>query len=61
MALAALQGGQTVVDLAGRYGVLPNQIPNWRKQLLDVADTVFASAAGGRDKEQEALISELYG
>jgi transposase len=60
VALAALQGDRTVADLAGRYGVHPNQIHKWRKQLVDAAGTVFASGATDRDKGQEAVVSELY-
>ena len=60
VALAALKGDRTVADLAGRYGVHPNQIHKWRKQLVDAAGTVFASGPTDRDKGQEAVISELY-
>lgn len=60
VALAALKGDQTVADLAARFGVHPNQIHKWRKQLVDAAGPVFASAAGDRDKGQDAVISELY-
>jgi transposase len=60
VALAALQGDRTVADLAGRYGVHPNQIHKWRKQLVDAAGTVFASGPTDRDKGLEVVISELY-
>ena len=60
VALAALKGDRTVADLAGRYGVHPNQIHKWRKQLVDAAGTMFASGPTDRDKGQEAVISELY-
>jgi len=60
VALAGLKGDRTVADLAGRYGVHPNQIHKWRKQLVDAAGTVFASGPTDRDKGQEAVISELY-
>jgi transposase len=60
VALAALKGDQTVADLAARFGVHPNQIHKWRKQLMDAASAMFASAAGDRDKGQDAVISELY-
>ena len=60
VALAALKGDETVADLAARFGVHPNQIHKWRKQLVDAAGTVFGSGPTDRDRGQEAVISELY-
>ena len=46
MAPAALKGEATLAELAQRLGVHPNQITEWKSQLINLLDDVFASAAG---------------
>jgi Transposase and inactivated derivatives len=45
VALAAIKGDRTVAELASAYGVHPNQIYNWKKQLLDGAASVSRAVA----------------
>jgi len=42
VALDALKGNQTILELSERYQVHPNQITDWKKQLLAHAAEVFS-------------------
>ena len=45
VALAAIKGEKTLADLAQQFDVHPNQITQWRSQLLEGAAGVFGSEA----------------
>jgi transposase-like protein len=60
VALAAMRGDRTVADLAGEFGVHPNQIYNWKKQLLDRAASVFEAGAWAEATINEAQVDLLY-
>lgn len=45
VALAAIKDAKTLADLAQQFDVHPNQITQWRSQLLDGAVGVFGSEA----------------
>ena len=49
VALATIKGDHTLVQLAERFDVHPNQITQWKTELLQRAAEVFATAADKRE------------
>jgi transposase-like protein len=60
VALEAIKGEKTLTQLSSEFGVHPNQIGQWRKQVLKALPDLFSNYRHKEDKEQENLISELY-
>lgn len=65
VALAAIRGDKTLVELAEQFEVHPNQITHWKSQLLERAATVFegqataAPDAAGTMRALHAKIGQL--
>ena len=60
VALEAAKGTKTLNELSGEYGVHPNQISSWKRELLAGGATLFCSRNAREQREQEVLQAELY-
>jgi putative transposase len=60
VALEAAKGEKTLAELSSTFGVHPNQISKWKKQLLESLPDLFTDRRKKRDKESEELVDELY-
>ena len=63
VAVAAIKAEKTLAELAKTYDVHPNQIVDWKNQLLERASSVFGSDAAAPPtvdlKELHAKIGQL--
>ncbi len=59
VALAAIKGDKTLAELAEQFDVHQNQTQDWKKQLLDQADTVFGSSQE-RKTADDAQLKDLH-
>ncbi len=55
VALAAIKGDKTLAELAEQFDVHPNQIQDWKKQLLDQAASVFGSSQDQKRADESHL------
>jgi len=56
VALAALKGDKTLAELAQQFDIHPNQITDWRGQLLERAAHVFGDGAGKAEAEPDLQV-----
>jgi transposase-like protein len=59
-ALEVIKAHHSLSELASEYEVNPNQLMQWKRQLLESLPMVFADKRCKAEKEQEAKEAELY-
>jgi transposase len=60
VAIEAARERATLAELGKKYQLHPNQISQWKQQLLTTAEELFEEHSGKEKEQQEALIDELY-
>ena len=60
VAIAAIKNEQTVAQIASEYGVHPNQVSQWKKQVLDHLPHLFTTGRSKSTTDTNQLVDELY-
>lgn len=60
VALEAAKGQQTISELSSKHNLHPNQISQWKRQLLESGADVFSRHGDKEVQAQSAAQSELY-
>jgi transposase-like protein len=60
IAIEAIKEELTTAQISSKYGVNNVQISNWKKQLLEGVVEIFSGRYAKPEKDQSALIEELY-
>jgi transposase len=59
IAVEALREDKPIREIAEKYGVHPNQVSEWKRQLVEGAGEVFRRGGGSRAKELEQHEDQL--
>ena len=60
MAVEAAKGLKTINQLAGEHDLHPNQVSQWKRQLLEEGPTIFGNGSVQQQREAAQVEAELY-
>ncbi len=60
VALEAIRGQRTVAEIAGEYGIHPQQITQWKKQVLEGIPDLLSDKRRKSKGNEENLVPQLY-
>ena len=60
VAIEAIKNQRTVAQIASEYGVHPNQVSQWKKQVLDQLPDLFTKGRSKSTTDSDPLVDELY-
>lgn len=58
--MEAIKDEKTIAEIGSKYGIHPNQIRQWRKEVLDRLPELFNGKQKKSDKASEEMQAELY-
>jgi len=60
VALEAAKGDKTIAELASQFEVHPNQVTQWKRQLLESLPAIFCRSQQKEKQKQDDLTEYLY-
>ena len=60
VALEAVKNHKTLASIASEYGVHPNQVTKWKKQLLEQLPLLFEDRRKKDDADKQQTEAQLY-
>jgi len=60
VAREAMKEGATIVEIAAKFNIHPNQVSEWKKQAIEGLKNVFTGKADRSEVAHESQIKELH-
>jgi transposase-like protein len=60
VAIEAIKNQRTIAQIASDYEVHPNQVSQWKRQILEASPQLFANGRSKATSDNDRLIAELY-